>query len=84
VADRILKLRELRRILASFGIQEDSSIGKGSHTTFIQRDSTGKVTATYPVPTTKKDVLICYIRGCRKKFKLTKEDGILDQEFYGQ
>lgn len=36
---------------------------------------------TYPVPD-EKDVLICYVRGCRKKFKLTVDDGVSDRKFY--
>ena len=37
---------------------------------------------TYPVPTHGDDVLICYVRGCRKKFKLTQKDGVSDHDFY--
>jgi hypothetical protein len=81
VADRPLKLRELRRILKRYGIFEDSSLGKGSHTTFVQVRPTG--TLTYPVPTTRSDILICYVRGCRKRFGLSAEDGVTDKEFYG-
>ncbi len=80
MADRPLKLRELKRILKRYGIVENSSLGKGSHTTFVQVLPTG--TFTYPVPTTRNDILICYIRGCRKKFGLTEEDGVSDKEFY--
>ncbi len=82
MADRSLKLKDLRRILRSFGIGEDTSMGKGSHTTFIQTRPEG--TFTYPVPTTSKDVKICYIKGRRKKFKLRSEDGIPDDQFYSR
>jgi len=37
---------------------------------------------TYPVPTKHEPVLICYVKGCRRKFKLTPADGISDKEFY--
>lgn len=37
---------------------------------------------SYPVPTSKGDVLPCYVRGARKKFKLTKADGVSDEQFY--
>ncbi len=77
-----LKLRELRRILRSFGVEEDESAGKGSHTLFWKYIDNRKL--TYPVPTTSKDVKPCYVIGCRKKFLLTKADGVSDEEFYGR
>jgi hypothetical protein len=82
VADRPLKLRDLRRILKSFGVDEDPSLGKGSHTTFLLRTTDGVI--SYPVPTHRSDVLQCYIRGCRKAFGLTVADGVSDQDFYGR
>lgn len=45
---RRLKLRDLRKILRSFGVQEDSSRGKGGHTLFwiqlrpLRRQDTGR------------------------------------------
>ncbi len=80
--DRPLKLRDLRKILRYFGIQEDPSKGKGSHTTFLELDSEGKVIASYPVPTNRSEVLVCYIQGCRKRFKLRSKDGVSDKNFY--
>jgi hypothetical protein len=74
-------MKELRRILKRFGVEEDTSMGKGSHTTFLLRKSNGVI--SYPVPTTRKDVLVCYVRGCRKAFGLTVADGISDEAFYG-
>jgi hypothetical protein len=82
MADRVLKLRKLRTILKRFGIEEDPSLGKGSHTTFIKRFPEGVV--TYPVPTTRNDVLVCYVRGCRKRFRLLPADGVSDKDFYGK
>jgi hypothetical protein len=57
-------------------------MGKGSHTTFLRRNENGRVVSSYPIPT-KKEVLICYVRGCRRRFGLTEEDGISDEDFYG-
>jgi hypothetical protein len=82
--DRPLKLRDLRRILRSFGVMEDSSKGKGSHTTFYLEDDDGNTIATYPVPTTRSDVLQCYIKGCRKRFHLRPDDDVSDKEFYSR
>lgn len=82
MADRSLKIRDLRSILRRFGVSEDPSLGKGSHTTFWKQFPSGVV--TYPVPTTRKDVLVCYVRGCRKRFRLMPADGVSDADFYGK
>jgi hypothetical protein len=79
MADRTIKLRRLRQILKSFGVQWNPGKGKGSHGSFIKAMEGGVF--SYPVPD-EKDVLVCYVRGCRKKFKLTAEDGVSDQDFY--
>jgi hypothetical protein len=79
---RRLKLNDLRKILRSFGIEEDKSAGKGSHTVFLRRFPEGVF--TYPVPTHTKDVKPCYVKGCRKKFRLLPSDGITDEEFFGR
>lgn len=79
---RTLTLRDLRRILASFGVGEDPNRGKGSHTMFFKTFDDGAV--AYPVPTHGKEVKDCYVRGCRKKFRLTASDGIADDDFYGR
>lgn len=47
-----LKLKQLRRILRSFGATEDKSAGKGSHTVFIKALPSGAV--TYPNPHNKQ------------------------------
>jgi hypothetical protein len=80
MADRPLKLHDLRRILRHFAVQENTKRGKGSHTTFWKKLANGVF--SYPVPTSKSDVDACYVRGCRKKFRLTAADGVSDDEFY--
>jgi len=77
-----LKLNELRKILASFGVHEDPSRGKGSHTCFFKQFPEGRF--TYPLPTHDKDVKNCYVKSARKKFRLTKAHGISDSDFYGR
>jgi hypothetical protein len=79
--DRTIKLRELRRILRRFDVEEAPFRGKGSHILFQKRFPEG--TFTYPVPN-KKDVNAPYVRECRKKFRLTPEDGVSDEAFYGK
>ena len=80
MANRPLKLRELRKILKGFGCWEEESRGKGDHTMFFRK--IGESTFSYPVRN-KPDVLVCYVAGVRRKFKLTADDGISDAEFYG-
>lgn len=82
MADRTISLRQLIHILGRFGVQWVSSRGKGSHGIFVKHTPEGD--ATYPVPASSRDVLVCYVRGCRKKFKLTAADGVSDRDFYAR
>ena len=76
-----MKLRDLRKALKRYGVWEDASRGDGSHTMFFRRIGNGVY--SYPVPTHGSDlVLVCYVKGCRKKFKLTASDGVSDKAFY--
>jgi hypothetical protein len=77
--DRPLKLRDLERILRHFDVFADRSRGKGSHILFFRRFAEGVF--TYPVPN-RAEVKLCYVRDCRRRFRLTPEDGITDEEFY--
>jgi len=77
---RRLKLRDLRSILSRYGVVADDSRGKGSHTMYI-REVDGK-TYSYPIPN-DKDVLPCYVKGVRKKLRLLPENGVTDEEFFG-
>ena len=76
-----LKLRDLRKILRSFDVNEDTSKGKGSHTLFWKVFADGRF--SLPVPK-NKDVLPCYVSQARRKFRLTPEDGVTDEDFYGR
>lgn len=78
---RRLKLSQLRRILASFEISVDERRGKGSHTLFWKQFDDGYV--SYPVPN-RKDVLPCYVKGARRRFRLLPEDGVSDDNFFGR
>lgn len=78
--NRPLSLRQLRQILRGFGVAEDSSRGKGSHTVF-SKVINGR-TESYPVPTSSGEVLVSYMGPIRRKFKLTPADGVTDEEFY--
>lgn len=74
--DKPLKLHDLRRLLAAYGVSEDPSRGKGSHTTFVSN------TSTFPVPTSKGDIKRVYVTACRRRFRLTAADGVSDEDFY--
>jgi hypothetical protein len=78
--DRPLSLKNLRRALKAFGVQETPSRGKGSHTYFHKVIDDAEV--GYPIPTNNDPVLIAYVKGARRKFKLTEEDGVSDKDFY--
>ena len=78
--DRPLKLRELVAILKRYGVEWDPSRGKGGHGMFSKQTPHGY--ASYAVPTSGHDIQREYVRGVRKKFKITSEDGVSDQEFY--
>ncbi len=67
--------------MRGYGVDWDASHGKGSHGSFWKM--IGGSYFSYPVPH-EKDVLVCYVRGCRKKFKLTAEDGVADRDFYNR
>lgn len=81
MSDRRLTLKRLRQILSRYGAWEDSSRGKGSHTMFFRQLAGGVV--SYPIPTHKPEVDQVYVRGIRRRFELTPEHGVSDEEFYG-
>ncbi|MCH8045738.1 MAG: hypothetical protein IID44_18660 [Planctomycetes bacterium] len=81
MANHNIPLKSLRRILTSFGVGEDKSRGKGSHTLFFKNIDGGVY--TYPVPL-RKDTLECYVKGSRKKFHLQPADGVTDEDFYSR
>lgn len=76
-----LKLNDLKRILSSFGVNHTKKRGKGNHILFWKEFPEGRF--SYPIPD-KKDVLPCYVKGARKKFRLLPNDGVTDDEFLGR
>ncbi len=80
MADRNLKMKQLKAILRRYGVTSSTQRGKGSHLLFSKAFPEG--TVSYPVPTHGTDVMVCYVRGCRKKFRIRVQDGVSDQEFY--
>ncbi len=74
-------LNELKRILRHYGAVADESAGKGSHIKFWKQFPDGRF--SYPIPN-ERDVLPCYVKGARKKFRLQPEDGVTDDDFFSQ
>ena len=79
--NRSIKLRKLRQILKRYSVLEDASGGKGSHIKFIKQFPEGRFSYTIP---NEVDVKVCYVKGCRRRFLLTPEEGVSDREFYEQ
>jgi len=79
--DRPLPMHRLQSILSRYGVGWDVSRGKGSHIMFYRDLPDGRF--TYPVPRHDKDVKVCYVKGCRRRFRLLPSDGVSDKEFYG-
>jgi len=71
----------LLRILRSFGVSADEYAGKGSHIKLTKDFADGHF--SYPIPK-ERDVNPCYVKGCRKRFRLRLEDGISDEDFFGR
>ncbi|MHC5541211.1 type II toxin-antitoxin system HicA family toxin [Singulisphaera rosea] len=82
MADRTIKMADLKSILNRYGVGWSEQRGTGSHILFSKEMDGGIF--TYPIPTHGKDVLACYLRGVRKKFKLRAEDGVADKDFYSK
>jgi len=74
-------LKKLRKILKSYDAWEEPARGKGGHTAFLC-EVEGNV-ELYPIPKSR-EVENCYVKGVRRKFKLTEDDGISDQEFFNR
>ncbi len=75
------ELHDLKRILRSFAVDCTESRGKGGHVLFSKQFPDGYF--SYPVPN-RKDVLPCYVKGARTKFRLLPDDGVSDDDFHGR
>ena len=74
---KVIKFRTFRRLLARYGV----TVRPGAkHSLLVSSDGRLK----YPVPFTKgsDDVFRPYVDGARRRFHLTPEDGVSDEEFY--
>ena len=82
--EKPLKYRDLRRILASFGVEELAHRGKGSHRMFSAVIE-GRPNR-YPVKchNENQEFSRSIVAAIRRRFELTEEHGISDDNFYGR
>lgn len=83
--DYPLKYRRLRAILLTFGVHEDSTKrGKGSERMFVGVVD-GRI-IRYPTKCHNEgdDKPFQVVKAIRRAFKLTKADGVADDDFYGR
>jgi ribosomal protein L19E len=84
MADRTLKYRDLLRRLKLFGVTEDKSRGKGSERLLSRIVGGRKYTTTTKCHSESDQKPVAVIRALRRRLKLTKEDGVSDEDFYGK
>ena len=82
MADRPLKYRRLLKCLKRFGAYEDTKRGKGSER-MLCRTVDGRL-ERYPIRchSENEEKPKAVVRAVRRRFRLTKEDGIPDGDFY--
>lgn len=70
-----MKFRKLKKKLAEFGINWDSSLGKGSHGAFVGRSHKSKTREVYPVPKEQQgDIQNKYLKPLLRAFELDLSD----------
>lgn len=81
--DKPLKYRNLRKILRRYGIEENKCRGKGSHRMFVAVVDGQQ--RRYPVRRhSESDELgAAIVSAVRRRFGLTPDRGVSDDEFYG-
>ena len=77
-----MKFRKLKKVLARYGIEWKPQKGKGSHGVFVGESHVLQIRQVYPIPASQqKEISQAYIRPLRRKFELTKESGVSDDDF---
>jgi hypothetical protein len=82
MADQPLKYRRLLRILKRFNAYEEKKRGKGSER-MLCRVVEGRL-ERFPIRchNENEDKPRAVVKAVRRRFRLTKEDGVPDEEFY--
>jgi hypothetical protein len=83
--DRPIKYRDLLRLVRKFGVYEDKKRAKGSERLWIRTNPDG-TKSSIPVTCHGENYVIGVglVRAIRRRFQLTKQDGISDREFYAK
>ncbi len=82
---RVLKLRRVKSIFASFGIAAERAKTSGHrrkrHWILMAEDGT-----KFPIPGhgEKADISRAYVEAARRAFGLTPDDGVSDEDFYSR
>lgn len=84
MAEKPLSYRDLRRILKSFGIEEDARHGKGSERLFVGIVE-GRI-VRYPTKCHNEGDMKPkgVIKALRRTFRLTPDAGVSDKDFYSR
>ena len=80
-----MKFRALKKVLRSFGI--DAIIAKSrGHKRKLHCLLVNDKGDKFPIPASGDgdDIERSYVNAARRKFKLTPEDGVTDDDFYGR
>jgi hypothetical protein len=84
MAEKPVRYRTLRKILASFGIQEEKGRGKGSERMFagvVEGRIVRMPTKCHNESDMKPKGVI---KALRRRFRLTEDDGVTDKDFYAR
>lgn len=82
MGDRPLKYRKLIAILKRYGVHEDKSRGKGSERMLVGRVDNRIEKFPTKCHSENDEKPRAVVRAIRRRFRLTKEDGVSDAEFY--
>ena len=72
---RVIKFKKLERLLGKYGIKR---LPGGKHPIFASPDG-----RKYPIPY-NHEVFRVYIDGARRRFNLTPEHGVSDDDFFAE
>ena len=84
MSDRTLKYRDLLKILKKFGVFEDKTRGKGSERLLVRIVSGVRCMISTKCHKEGDQKPKAVIAAIRRRLKLTPEDGVSDNEFYGK
>lgn len=84
MAGRLLKHRKLIKILRGFGVTENKVRGKGSHRRLVRTVGNHQHSTTISFHGRDAAHSGSVVEAIRRRLKLTEEDGVSDEDFYGK